>query len=81
MNYLYSTNGSRQSITDNYGAAECAEGMCMMHQWCPPHYNETYTEHTLEGVLEQNIIVKGRVQNYKGDIKSNSQYFYSFEHL
>lgn len=76
MNYLYSTRGSDQDITSIYGAAEWSdENFCMLYQWCPAFYNETYTEHILNGVRDQNIIIKGQIRDEEGDLKSKFQLY------
>ncbi|CAI2364044.1 unnamed protein product [Moneuplotes crassus] len=69
MNYLYSTRGSDMDITAQYGAAECQDGFCMMMSWCPSFSEDSYTEHILRGVLNQNIIIKGQVRDELGDEK------------
>lgn len=70
MNFMYSSFGTEDPITDQYGAAECRDGFWVLYQWCPAFSPETYTEHVLQGVTDQHIVIKGEVRNAKGKRKS-----------
>lgn len=79
MNYLYSTRGSDMEITDQYGAAECQDNFCMLYNWCPAFHQDSYTEHQLIGVLDQNIVVKGQIRDEQGDLQSKILIIYSVD--